>query len=482
MLVYDRRVEEREYADLCGVKIGNRYLLEAQIGKGGMGVVYRALDVKTERSVALKLLLDLDPKALARFRREARAAAALRHPHIVDVLDFDMDDPSGAYIVMELVDGVTLHTLLQAEGRLPETRVVAIATQLFSALSHAHLAGILHRDVKPGNVLVSETHATPDFIRLVDFGLAKQTEPSLSEPAITAFAELVGTPAFMAPEQLHGEPLDARVDLYAAGLLLYRMLSGADPYEASGTDRLLEVIGRRRGRPLLTIAPWSTPALAMLVDECVAPDRTDRPTTAAEVLERLALLARPSVPRTAVDLTATAEDIETEEPGLPPTAAVPELRRGAVDYDDHTVEDRPRSGRLPSLAEVTEDDDETSVDLPPDHPGLAEAPAPIQLPSFAETIDLDEPIGGGARRNTAGGTVRMYVEADKGAMTVLPTHDPRALAPRAASPRAAHPVATVPRPNNTVRIRRSQGRTVLIVALALVALAITVVAAFMAAR
>lgn len=266
--------------------VGGRYRIGEKIGEGGMGAVYRTTDVKTGRVVALKLLLEADEKSLARFRREARAAAALRHPNIVALLDFDIDDPNGAYLVMELVEGISLHALLQRDGRLEPARAVAIGRQLFSALAHAHGAGILHRDVKPGNILISTTEAAPDFVRLVDFGLAKSDATGVLS-AVTTIPAMLGTPAFMPPEQMRGETLDGRADVYAAGLVLYRMLSGVDAYPVVGAARVRMVMDRHPGRPLRSLAPWIDPSLAALVDACATPEVTQRPASAAQVIEAL---------------------------------------------------------------------------------------------------------------------------------------------------------------------------------------------------
>jgi eukaryotic-like serine/threonine-protein kinase len=267
--------------------VGGRYRIGPKIGEGGMGAVYRTVDVKTGRPVALKLLLEAGEKSLARFAREARAAASLRHPHIVALLDFDTADPNGAYLVMELVEGVSLQDLLAREGRLEPGRAVAIARQLFSALAHAHAAGILHRDVKPGNILLSATDAARDYVRLVDFGLAKSQDPG-ALPAVTTMPAMLGTPAYMPPEQMMGEALDARADLYAAGLVLYRMLAGADAYTVTGAERVRLVMDRHPGRPLRSLAPWVDPRLAALVDACTTPERTQRPASATQIIEALA--------------------------------------------------------------------------------------------------------------------------------------------------------------------------------------------------
>jgi serine/threonine-protein kinase len=388
-----------------GFSVGGRYSLGPQIGRGGMGAVYRAVDARTERTVALKLLLDADQKALGRFRREARAAASLRHPHIVGVLDFDIDDPNGPYIVMELVDGVSLHALLEREGRLEPSRAVAMATQLFSALAHAHAAGILHRDVKPGNILVSTAPGAPDFLRLVDFGLAKHTDPAQGGPAITTMASMLGTPAFMPPEQMTGDVLDARADIYSAGLVLYAMLSGVDPYPLTGTERMLAVIARKPGRPLLATAPWVEPALAALVDQCIAPERSQRPGSAAEVIDRLSRLSTSSAPRLVPAPSMTSAQIASGVPTVgapnasnapPPMSAHPALMAPSLAYGAATQ--RPASHNYaptvggPAPLQLTVHDSRTS--MPPHSmmpPSVSAYPPPGAPPGPAAATTAGAP-------------------------------------------------------------------------------------------
>jgi serine/threonine protein kinase len=215
-----------------GGRIG-RFQIEAEVGHGGMGVVYRAFDPTLGRRVAIKLIaphLAEDEQALARFRREAAAAAGLRHPGIATVYEFG-EHEGAPYIIFEWVEGPTLKAILAEEGPLPLERVLAIFDQLCAALQHAHTHGVVHRDLKPANVIVgSDGRAT-----IVDFGLAWLA----SAPGITTTGSFFGTPAYMSPEQIQGLALDARSDLYSLAILLYEMLAGRPPFEAPSTAALL---------------------------------------------------------------------------------------------------------------------------------------------------------------------------------------------------------------------------------------------------
>ena len=275
--------------------VGGRYRIGEKIGEGGMGAVYRTIDVKTGRAVALKLLLEADDKSLARFRREARAAAALRHPNIVALLDFDIDDPNGAYLVMELVEGISLHALLQQ----------ARAARAGARRGHRPPALLRARPRARGGNPPSRREARehPDLRDRgrAGFRAARRLRLAKSDAsgvlsAVTTMPAMLGTPAFMPPEQMRGETLDARADVYAAGLVLYRMLSGVDAYPVVGAERVRMVMDRHPGRPLRSLAPWIDPSLAALVDACATPELTQRPASAAQVIEALARSSAAPVP------------------------------------------------------------------------------------------------------------------------------------------------------------------------------------------
>ncbi len=207
------------------------YRLEEQIGRGGMAVVYRALDIRLDRQVALKILapgLSLDDAFRQRFIRESRAAAAVDHPHIIPV--FEAGEASGVlFIAMRYVRGGDVRSMLDTAGTLPAARAAEIITQVASALDAAHAFGLVHRDVKPGNMLLDASSGSdrPDHVYLSDFGLSKQ---SLSVTGLTSTGQFLGTIDYVAPEQIEGRPVDGRTDLYALACAAYEMLCGAPPF------------------------------------------------------------------------------------------------------------------------------------------------------------------------------------------------------------------------------------------------------------
>lgn len=205
--------------------LAERYRLQDRIASGGMGSVYGAVDERLGRRVAVKLLraeLAEDDRFVERFRREARAAAALAHPNIASVFDYGEDD-GRRFIVMELVDGgEDLARLLAREGALAPARAAAICAQMCDALAHAHQRGVIHRDVKPANVIVGED----DHVKVTDFGIAR----AAGDSTLTATGTVLGTAQYISPEQASGKPVTARSDIYAAGVVLYEMLAGEPPF------------------------------------------------------------------------------------------------------------------------------------------------------------------------------------------------------------------------------------------------------------
>ena len=224
-----------------GKVLGSQFKLTERLGAGGMGTVYLAEQIDVGRQVVVKLLnpeyaaLDSDD-ATQRFRREARAVARLNHPNIVQLYVFGQVGADKHYIAMEYVEGVTLSDLRKELGLVPEPRALRITDQILSALIEAHTAGIVHRDLKPDNVMLTERHGTRDYVKVLDFGVAKMVggEAALGESTITAAGNVSGTPKYMAPEQARGHRVDQRTDLYAMGLILYEMLTGLMPFDAEG--------------------------------------------------------------------------------------------------------------------------------------------------------------------------------------------------------------------------------------------------------
>ncbi|HEY9282844.1 MAG TPA: protein kinase, partial [Pyrinomonadaceae bacterium] len=233
----DVTVENSTAADeLIGEVLDGKYRLDALLGEGGMGTVYRATHLLIDRPVAVKVLRPRfveDEAAQQRFRREARAAGRLRHPNAVAVTDFG-DTPEGyVYIVMELLEGRTLRELIADEGPLPAGRAISLMEQAAAAVAAAHEAGVIHRDLKPGNVFVAQGEAARPAVKVLDFGIAKLAAESAEDADaknLTQTGVMIGTPRYMSPEQCDGEKLTPASDVYSLGVILYEMLTGTPPF------------------------------------------------------------------------------------------------------------------------------------------------------------------------------------------------------------------------------------------------------------
>ena len=265
----------------------SHYRIIEKIGAGGMGVVYRARDERLERDVALKVLpagILSDAAARARFRREALALSSLSHPHIGVVHDFDTQDGTD-FLVMEYVSGQTLGARIRS-GPIPESEVVAVGIQIAEALEEAHERGIIHRDLKPDNVIL-----TPKgWVKVLDFGLAKLLAPvgATAQTVSLSSADIGGgTLPYMAPEQLLGQPADARADLFALGAVLYEMATGRRPFVETLATALVNEILSRAPAPPRTIRPELSAGLERIILTCLEKDRTRRFQSAQELLREL---------------------------------------------------------------------------------------------------------------------------------------------------------------------------------------------------
>src|SRR5919204_1419842 len=212
---------------MLGREVGGRYRLTAPLGEGGMSTLWRAVDQQLDREVAVKILrpqYSADPGFAARFRQEARSAASLSHPNIVSVYDYGTD-PNGdiQYIVMELVEGRDLASVLHDRGRVSTDDATQVAIAVASALEAAHRRGIVHRDVKPGNILITEE----GDVKVTDFGIAR----AVSEASMTVTGTTLGSVHYFSPEQARGDEVTGRSDVYALGIVLYEMLAGRRPFE-----------------------------------------------------------------------------------------------------------------------------------------------------------------------------------------------------------------------------------------------------------
>jgi eukaryotic-like serine/threonine-protein kinase len=264
-----------------GQLISGRYQLEVVLGRGGMATVWRGVDERLGRRVAVKLLdrATADPAMLQRFDREARTAGGLTHPNIVAVYDVGTDN-GAPYMVMELIDGTSVAALL-AGGPLPIDQAVDVARQICDALAVAHAQGVVHRDVKPANILLTNTGT----VKVCDFGIARLTHREQTD--LTAPHTAIGTSAYMAPEQASGAAVDARTDLYALGCVMYAMLTGHPPFTG---DNPLTVLWQHQHQPAPAAASRraDTPAdIDALIARLLAKNPSDRPATATEVRDRL---------------------------------------------------------------------------------------------------------------------------------------------------------------------------------------------------
>ena len=235
--------------DMIGRTLNKRYVVGEKVGEGGFGAVFRGKQVATGREVALKILHPYnlgDATIVARFRREAEACSRLRNPHTVITYDFDETEDGVLYLAMEMLNGRSLHQLERTEGKLDPDRVLRIIDQVAEALSEAHQKGIVHRDMKPENIFI-ERRAGEDYVKVLDFGIAKMMSDDRGQAALTAVGQTLGTLEFMSPEQLRGQALDGRSDIYALGIMAYEMLTGDLPFKNAKTP--VEIINFHMQKP-----------------------------------------------------------------------------------------------------------------------------------------------------------------------------------------------------------------------------------------
>ncbi|HWE28490.1 MAG TPA: serine/threonine-protein kinase, partial [Polyangia bacterium] len=240
---------------LVGKTLADRFEIIERIGEGGTGVVYRAKQLSVDRTIAIKVLgahVSTDPSWVKRFHNEARAASRLDHPNTVRLIDFGQTKEGLLFIAMEYLHGKSLHAEIDRVTRLPPNRVLRIMSQMCASLSEAHNQGIIHRDIKPDNVYLVDMKGAGDYVKVLDFSVAKLDAP---DAQVTRAGVVFGTPQYMSPEQGRGIPLDARSDIYAVGIVAYEMLTGKPPFDAKVPTEVVMMHLRDKPAPLVGLPP-----------------------------------------------------------------------------------------------------------------------------------------------------------------------------------------------------------------------------------
>lgn len=314
-----------------GQRIDGRYVIEKILGQGGMGVVYKGIHEVLEKPVAIKVLkpeVSQDEKVIARFKREARAASAIGSPHICDVSDFGTLEDGSTYFVMEMLDGPALSKCMKRGAPMETARVLKIGAQLCDALGAAHARGIVHRDLKPDNVHLVKHGNDDEFVKVLDFGIAKVA--STTETKLTQAGQVFGTPHYMSPEQCAGHEVDHRTDIYALGVMLYEMACGKVPFDAGNLMGLLTKHIYEQPIPPheLSLPVEVPPGLEAIILKCLSKKPASRYQTMEELKADLDAQAEGTTPgavMSALDrsLPAIPADAYTSmDDGEPPPRAV----------------------------------------------------------------------------------------------------------------------------------------------------------------
>lgn len=327
-------------SELIGRVIGRDYRVEARLGRGGMGAVYRVTQLSTGRLAALKVihphLVDADMRA--RFRQESAALGRLNHPHVVTVYTYGQEEEREdglVYLAMELVKGRSMQDLLEADAPLDVPRALTLATQICEALAFAHGERIVHRDLKPRNVMVTQVVGR-EVVKLLDFGLAKVLDDHFIE---TMSGQIMGSPPYMAPEQWEERPeIDGRADIYAFGCMLYVMLVGALPFQAETTLGYMKAHLGSRPRSPTSLRPdlAGYPEVLATLERCLARDREERWSDSATLLDRLREL----------ELRLKKEALASRPPQPAPVTPTPSA------WSEHDFETEPPSAKGVALAET----------------------------------------------------------------------------------------------------------------------------------
>ncbi len=407
--------------------VAGRYTIISKIGQGGWGGVYRAYQHSTKREVALKVLrqdVAHDEQVRRRFHREAEAVSRLKHPNTVTIYDFGETPDGLLFLAMEYIEGQSLDAVIREEGPLAPQRAVRIARQIALSLAEAHEKGIVHRDVKPHNIMLTRVDDGEDFVKVLDFGVAKLVS---IDSTLTSTGSTFGTPEYMSPEQVQSKDIDHRSDLYALGVILFEMLSGAPPF--SGKSAVTVAIHHIRKRPPALRAPGGLPRpLASLVRRLLSKKTSDRPESARVVAAELERISRQL---DGLDSRRTTQVVQQVVGGVASnwTAALTILAVvcmvivALVVFRDRFLPKEAGGGRLEAGVETTEEPDAGAARVLPleDQPKAEEGPHhPHANVSASEPADVASEQAGGGRPEAGAETTE---EPHAGDARVLPRED-----------------------------------------------------------
>lgn len=327
---------------LMGKVVARKFKVEKLLGVGGMGKVYKARQLSLDKAVVVKVLHDHfreDPQLVQRFQREAKAASRLNHPNSIQIIDFGQDDGGVVFMAMEFLQGQDLYSLLKKEGPLPADRLAKIMIQVCSALAEAHEQNVIHRDLKPENIMVEDRRGQRDYVKVLDFGIAKIQDPGEGQQALTQAGMVCGTPEYMSPEQARGLQLDPRSDIYALGVVMYQLAVGELPFVSDTpigivTKHILEKpVPPRQRAPHLNI-PEELEAIILKAMEKEADKRQSSVSELGESLETLlrslnvTLSSFAATPKTGAGDRAVTQSTSTSSPPATTTHPTPAAQGG----------------------------------------------------------------------------------------------------------------------------------------------------------
>jgi serine/threonine-protein kinase len=359
---------------LIGRVINERFKIVSLIARGGMGKVYRAEQAPLGRACALKVLNanysgENDPEFHKRFFLEASMTSKLTHPNTVTIFDYGRTDDDIYYMAMEYLEGHTLHRAIKQAGRFPEERTAHVARQICRALREAHSLGIVHRDLKPANVYLVEHGDEPDFVKVLDFGLVKNTADASEE--LTQAGLFMGSPKYMSPEQIGGEKVDGRTDIYALGIMMYEMMTGRVPFDSATSVNILMAHVKETAPPMRQLNPEVQVSAAMeeTIARCMAKAPDDRFRSMDEVLGALKRIGTSTV---AISSSAS------EPHPLAATGSGPQRTGNVANVGASTGSHSVRRAALPGGVSVSS-------------PSEGSFPSPLSLPSQAPPAGIPAP-------------------------------------------------------------------------------------------